>query len=64
MLFRSVIDKSQAMSLVDLLSSAVAAQNEASAAWLGRAQALILARLHLYNNGNPKFVIEKLALDF
>ena len=60
----AVIDKSQAMSLVDLLSSAVAAQNEASAAWLGRAQALILARLHLYNNGNPKFVIEKLALDF
>lgn len=60
----AIMDKPQAMSLVDLLSSAVATQKEASVAWLGCAQALILARLHLYNNGNPKFVIEKLALDF
>ena len=69
MLFRSKIaasiaDKSQALQLVELVSLKTRLESSIDKAWLKRANSLILAHIHLYNNGNPKFVLEKLALEF
>lgn len=35
-----------------------------SPAWLKQSNSLIFAQSHLYNNGNPKFIIESLAMEF
>lgn len=60
----NVADKSEALQLVELLSLKTRQETGIDKAWLKRANSLILAHIHLYNNGNPKFVLEKLALEF
>ena len=64
MLVSSIADKSVAEELIKLLSSKIKLSSPLDALWLRRANSLILAHIHLYNNGNPKFVLEKLALEF
>lgn len=56
--------KDEISALIDALSRYISKNADGSHDWLKKANALILARIHLYNNGNPKFVLEKLALDF
>lgn len=60
----SIADKPQALQLVELVSLKTRLESSIDKAWLKRANSLILAHIHLYNNGNPKFVLEKLALEF
>ena len=57
-------DKESVNLFFDSLGSVLAESSLHDEAWLRHSHGLILARLHLYNNGNPKFVLEKLALDF
>jgi len=57
-------DKESVNLFFDSLGAVLAESHLHDEAWLTRSHGLILARLHLYNNGNPKFVLEKLALDF
>ena len=64
MIASEINDKPSAESLVRLMSSKTKHNATIDQAWLKRANSLILAHIHLYNNGNPKFVIEKLALEF
>lgn len=60
----AITDKNDTCALIDYLSRQISASGDGSVGWLKKANALILARVHLYNNGSPKFVLEKLALDF
>ena len=48
----------------DCLGHKLTTTSQPDSDWLKRSVSLIYARLHLYNNGNPKFVLEKLALEF
>lgn len=60
----NISEKALAEELIKLLSSKIKLSAPLDALWLRRANSLILAHIHLYNNGNPKFVLEKLALEF
>ncbi len=58
-----IADKSEAQRLISTISSNIQKQSF-SRYWSVRANSLIKAQIHLYNNGNPKFVLEHLALEF
>ncbi len=59
----SIDSKPKAAAIISALAVKLQAQSP-STLWLKRSNSLILAQLHLYNNGSPKFVIESLALEF
>lgn len=58
-----IADKSEARVLISTISRNMQKQSF-SRHWSVRANSLIKAQIHLYNNGNPKFVLEHLALEF
>lgn len=58
-----IADKSEARVLISTISRNMQKQSF-SRHWFVRANSLIKAQIHLYNNGNPKFVLEHLALEF
>lgn len=58
-----IADKSEAQRLISTISANIQKQSF-SRHWSVRANSLIKAQIHLYNNGNPKFVLEHLALEF
>lgn len=58
-----IADKSEAQRLISTISANIQKQSF-SHHWSVRANSLIKAQIHLYNNGNPKFVLEHLALEF
>jgi DNA polymerase-3 subunit delta' len=60
----TVQDKNLVNIFFDCLSHKLTTTSQPDSDWLKRSVSLIYARLHLYNNGNPKFVLEKLALEF
>lgn len=64
MIASEISDKASAEGLIRLMSIKTKHNASIDQAWLKRANSLILAHIHLYNNGNPKFVLEKLALEF
>lgn len=55
-------EKREAQALIDDLGNILIGSTDERA--VKRAEALILAQSHLYNNGNPRFVLECLALEF
>lgn len=55
-------DKEKAEELIAGISKVLI--GEVSNSTMHRGESLLLAQSHLYNNGNPKFVLECLALEF
>jgi DNA polymerase III delta prime subunit len=62
MISSSVSDKPEAEELLKTMAILLQSPDEIEAS-ADLAEGLIAAQLHLYNNGNPKFVIEALAME-
>lgn len=62
MISSSISDKLEAEELLRMMAGLIQNPDEIEAS-ADLAEGLIAAQLHLYNNGNPKFVIEALAME-
>jgi len=60
----NIKDKRELQLFLDQLAFKLNSHREDLAVWLQRSSGLISAYIHLYNNGNPKFILEHLAMEF